>query len=289
MPARRETAPNQLALPLSADERRRGLSGDASSPRRAPQPRVLRLPAPVRPAPGDEAAGRLTRALRSLIGTAIDLRVHDNRSTMVSFRQDPGRLHLRVHHMFLDAPPEVLRALADYARTRAADAGRVLDQYVLANRDRIRPADPRESAGRPLRAQGQVHDLQAIFDELNRRYFRGTVQARIGWGRGSTRRRRRTIRLGAYFHDTQTILMHPAMDRPEVPRFFVELVVYHEMLHQAVPQPLGASGRRCVHSPEFRARERLFHDYERARDWEDRHLGLLLRPTSSSVPGRSRA
>lgn len=228
-----------------------------------------------------EHARRLADDLQSLVELPLRLQIHDNRSTMVSFRREPGVLHLRVHHMFLRAERPVLKALAEYASSRGQAAGSVLDRYVRSNRERIRPMDVERLRSRPLETRGEVHDLAAIYDALNARYFGGGVDARIGWGRGATDRRRRSIRMGAYYHDTRTILIHPALDRVEVPRYFVELVVYHEMLHQAVPQHRTASGRRCVHSPEFRAREQLFHDYDRARDWEDRNLGLLLRPRST--------
>lgn len=226
-------------------------------------------------------ARRLADRLQSLVDLPLRLRIHDNRSTMVSFRRETEALHLRVHHMFLDADREVLQAIADYSQFRDRAAGSILDRYVRANRDRIRPMDVEQLRSRPLQTQGEVHDLADIYDGLNARYFGKGVDARIGWGRGSTNRRRRSIRMGAYYHDTRTILIHPALDRVEVPRYFVEFVVYHEMLHQAVPQHRTPSGRRCVHTPEFRAREKLFHDYDRARAWEDRNLNLLLRPKSS--------
>jgi hypothetical protein len=230
--------------------------------------------APVSHAP---EAHRLVAELRALVGTPVILRVHDNRSTMVSLKRDPEHLHLRVHHMFLAAGPDVVRALADYARQRSARAGKVLDQYVRENRAAIKPVDLERHRARKLVERGRVHDLGEIYASLNERYFQGTVDARIGFGRGSNRRKR-SIRMGAYYHETRTILIHPALDRPEVPRYFVELVVYHEMLHQAVPHKKGETGRRCIHSPEFRQRERLFEHYERARHWERVNLSLLLKP-----------
>jgi hypothetical protein len=228
-------------------------------------------------------AHRLASELRVLTGSPVRLHVHDNRSTMVSFRREDEQLQLRVHHMFLKAGPDVVRALADYARARSVRAGRVLDRFVRQNREHIKPIDAEEARSKPLRTQGEVYDLSEVYDSLNRRYFGGTVDARIGWGRGSTNRRRRSIRMGAYYHDTATILIHPALDRAEVPRYFLELVVYHEMLHQAVPQQRTSSGRRCIHSDEFREREALFEDYERARLWERRNLQILLRPARARV------
>jgi len=60
-----------------------------------------------------------------------------------------------------------------------------------------------------------------------------------------------------------------------VPRFFVEYIVYHEMLHHVVQMPV-LDGRRCMHGPEFKARERCFARYAEAIAWEREHLDRLL-------------
>src|SRR5690606_16937012 len=122
---------------------------------------------------------------------------------------------------------------------------------------------------------GRVHDLQAIYDSLNARYFQGRIDAAIGWGREAPNRRRRSIKMGTYFHEARVIRIHPALDREEVPTFFVRFVIFHEMLHQAVP-PKMVGGRRISHSAEFRALEQAYPDYERAIAWERENLLLLL-------------
>jgi predicted metal-dependent hydrolase len=59
------------------------------------------------------------------------------------------------------------------------------------------------------------------------------------------------------------------MDRPGVPRYAVEYVLFHEMLH--VKHPTRRSGCTLVsHSPEFRAEEKRFEDFDRARKVLDR-------------------
>ena len=49
-----------------------------------------------------------------------------------------------------------------------------------------------------------------------------------------------------------------------VPRYAVEYIVYHEMLHLKHPVKLRGS-RRCVHGPAFQAEEKLFPELERAK------------------------
>jgi hypothetical protein len=222
------------------------------------------------------SATRLADALADLLAERVRLTVHDNRSTMVSFRRNPGEIHYRVHHMFLEAPHDVVRALATFAgprrgaAARRREAGTHIDAFVRRNRARI--AVPRADR---LLARGRVHDLQAIFDRVNAEHFEGKIEARIGWGPVRPGRRRRTVKTGVYVQDARIIRIHPTLDRPQVPDFYVAAVVFHEMLHQAVPAR-EVNGRRIVHGPEFRRRERAYPDHARARAWEDRNLSLLL-------------
>jgi hypothetical protein len=222
------------------------------------------------------AAARLADALSSLLTERVRLTVNDNRSTMVSFRRSLDEIHYRVHHMFLDAPVDVVRALAAFAGTarggtaRRREAGAHIDGFVRHNRARI--AAPRADR---LEAKGRVHDLQAIFDRLNAEHFGGKIEARIGWGPVRCGRRRRTIKTGVYVQDARMIRIHPTLDRAAVPQFYVAAVVFHEMLHQAIPAR-DAGGRRIVHGPDFRRRERAYPDHVRAKAWEERNLSLLL-------------
>jgi hypothetical protein len=179
--------------------------------------------------------------------------------------------------MFLDAPREVVLALAHFAASgrgmaaRRRQAGERIDAYVREHRARI--GDPRPAQ---LDPKGRVHHLKAIFDRLNAAHFGGLVDARIGWGpnRGGGRRRR-TIKTGVYVQDARLIRIHPALDRPQVPEHYVAAVVFHEMLHQVIPIA-EKGGRRVVHGAEFRRRERQYPEYERAKRWEEENLSFLL-------------
>jgi hypothetical protein len=220
-----------------------------------------------------EKAANLAQLLSRELGVPVRLSVTDNRSTMVSFRRAPAALRLRLHHMFLDAPAPVVRAVADYAGRGHRRAGRLLDDFVRREQPRIR--QHRDARDEVLTAQGRTYDLREIFEALNERHFQGGVRASIGWGRHPTRRRRKSIRLGVYDHQTREIRLHPSLDQPAVPRFFVEFIVFHEMLHQVFPSSHGP-GRRMHHPRAFRDREKAFPQYTAALRWERENLGVLL-------------
>jgi hypothetical protein len=223
------------------------------------------------------ARQQLEKSLRRVLSRRIILAITDNRRTMITAaRSIGGALEVRVHHMFLDADPFTQNALGRYLRYGDRAANTAIGAYIEANQQRIRPMVRRP---RGLRTAGRKHDLRDIFGRLNDTYFQGMVDASVGWGRrGQNRDRsqRVSIKLGTYCADRKLIRIHPALDRSWVPRYFVEYVVFHEMLHHMMPMPVR-DGRRELHPPEFREREQRFRHYLRAIEWERTHLSRLLR------------
>jgi hypothetical protein len=128
----------------------------------------------------------------------------------------------------------------------------------------------------PLPNRGRYHDLDAILADLRARYFPHCAEVKIRWGRWSGRARPRSIRFGSYLPDARLIRIHPALDQAFVPRCFVEFIVYHELLHHAIP-PVRLNGRYQIHSPTFRQRERDFPAFAEAMAWRKRCLRRVLR------------
>ena len=221
----------------------------------------------------------LERRLRTRLQARVAIEIHDNTHTMVTYQRSRGVWRLRLHHMFLAAPDSVLDALAHFVRAADPSASGALDRYIERNKAFIRKMTPAQMRKR-LRIEplGRHHDLTAIFAALNRRYFGNRISATITYGpapRGKLPRK--SIKMGSYSADSKVIRIHPALDQPNVPRYFVEWIVFHEMLHHVYRARRGDDGRRCVHPPEFVEHERRFHDFARAQAWEDENLDLLLR------------
>ena len=111
-------------------------------------------------------------------------------------------------------------------------------------------------------AEGRVYDLAAIFDQLNARFFGGLLaRPRMAWSSESARNR-----LGHYDPAHNAIVISRVFDQSGVPRYAVDYIVYHEMLHLKHPVSLNGS-RRSVHSREFQAEERQFPELEAARNF----------------------
>jgi hypothetical protein len=169
----------------------------------------------------------------------------------------------------------ITRALAHYIADNDADASRILGDFIDANADHVR-GRARRTPAQLIFTAGEHHDLRAIFDELNVRYFDSRIEAAITWGARSGRpRRRNSIKMGSYSVEDRLIRIHRSLDREFVPRFFVAWIVFHEMLHQ-VHDIRVKNGRREFHSKAFLADEAGFELYDQAKIWERRHLDALL-------------
>jgi hypothetical protein len=250
---------------------------------------AVRIPEPVRvhwppelPGSGPQifvhegARQTLQRRIELAMGGPAQLAVTDNLRRMVTHTRSRGTLRVRMHMMFLDAPERVKEALVRYVARGDRDASQVVGEYIDLNSFRIRAERPVTHA---LRTRGKVHDLQTILQMLNTRYFGGMASdAQVTWGRRTAPRgaTRAAIKLGTYSATERLIRVHPALDQRWVPRYFVAYIVFHELLHHVIP-PVRLGRATTLHPLDFVQQERGYPHYERAIDWERRHLDRLLR------------
>ena len=216
----------------------------------------------------------LERRLRAALPRPVNLSITDNRHAIISHSEERGVVRARVHHMFLGAPQRVQSALIRFVTDGERQSSELIGRFIEANHVQL----AKRSRRLRLHTQGKHHDLLDIFQQLNERYFGGSMNVLITWGTRSTRlgTKRSTIKLGSYAAQDRLIRLHPALDRRWVPRYFVAHVLFHEMLHHAMPATRG-EGRRMLHPPEFREREAEYRFHERALAWERAHLSRLLR------------
>src|SRR5712692_6095368 len=190
-----------------------------------------------------------------------------------TIRVRAGRVYVRLSDLFQAAPPEVIRALAFLlvarllSRKAPRDQERIYRSYAFSP-PLLRASDiARRQRGRKVisSANGEIYDLERIFAKLNRRYFGGEIEKPVlTW----SRRRARSI-LGHHDAAHDTITISKILDSREVPEWFIEYIVFHEMLHIKHPARI-INGRRYYHSPAFREEERSFPTYRKAQQWLDR-------------------
>ena len=198
----------------------------------------------------------------------LDIRFRRFTSLNTSIRLREGHLHVRLSDLLEHAPESVHYAIAHIliaklykkpiAPTYADRYRRFCSSDVVSRQaQHIRQTRGRK---RILSAQGHRWDLDEVFESLNTRFFYGLLgRPTLTWSAHAARRM-----LGHYDAAHNTIVVSRVFDRPDTPRCAVEYLLYHEMLHLKHPVRVKA-GRRCVHSREFQAEERLFPELEAAK------------------------
>ena len=191
-------------------------------------------------------------------------------SLNTTIRLRDGELHVSLSDLLEGAPEPVLRAIAHILIAKLyrkeldpAQSARyrrfTSSESVLRQTELIRQTRGRKKL---LGPQGDYYNLDEVFESLNQRFFFGLMgRPELTWSAVSARRS-----LGHYDPAHNTIVVSRVFDRYNTPRYAVEYLVYHEMLHLKHPVRVKR-GRRCVHPSEFQAEERLFPELELAKEY----------------------
>ena len=205
---------------------------------------------------------------------SFDIRFRRFTSLNTTIRLREGRLHVRLSDILEHAPESVHHAIAHillaklYRKPIAPAHADRYRRHVSSEAVSRQAEHVRQTRGRKriLTHVGHHYDLNEVFDSLNARFFHGLLGRPIlTWSAHAARRM-----LGHYDAAHNTIVVSRVFDRPNTPRVAIEYLLYHEMLHLKHPVRVKA-GRRCVHSREFQAEERLFPHLEEAKAYL-RHL-----------------
>ncbi|MGB8507254.1 MAG: SprT-like domain-containing protein [Pyrinomonadaceae bacterium] len=203
----------------------------------------------------------------------VDARYYPYAGLNHTIRLRSGRIYVRISDIFKDAPLNVHRALSYILvskllrRRSPVFYDKVYRDFSLTPEVQRASDLARRHRGRKMvsGSRGSTYDLARLFARLNRRHFDGQLeQPTLTW----SQRRTRTI-LGHHDGVHDTIVISKTLDSDEVPEWFVEYILYHEMLHIKHPARL-INGRRYYHTKAFRAEEQRFPFYEEAQQWLDR-------------------
>ncbi len=225
-------------------------------------------------APGnlDRYAAAVTSAVRVLPRGLAAAGLYTPAETRVRFEpgprvwtvsRSPGTYRWRLSPGFVAADEGDLEALPPVAalRRRAPESAQDRIHALLESEDFLATVAEIERivAPRASRARGRAHDLDALFDRLDATYFHGSIERpRLEWAPTLSRER-----FGFYLSMHDVVCMNPLLDDPAVAASVVEFVLYHELLHKKHGSRLEG-GRRHVHTPEFRAEERLHPHFDEA-------------------------
>jgi hypothetical protein len=202
---------------------------------------------------------RVLRPRAPMPPIAVRFRRFTSLNTTIRLRE--GQIHVSLSDLLEGAPEPVLRAIAhillaklyrkpidpthNLRYKRFASSAAVTRQTELIRHAR--------GSKRYFGPEGRFYNLEEVFDTLNVRFFGGLLgRPELTWSEHHAKRS-----LGHYDAAHNTIVVSRVFDRPSSPRYAIECLLYHEMLH--LKHPVRMRGvRRCVHSREFKADEALF-------------------------------
>jgi hypothetical protein len=197
---------------------------------------------------------------------SVSLVITDNSYSMLSLKEEKDSVKLRLHRIFLAAGSDVRDEIATFIRNSSISTP-LIRSFIDQN---TRYLNRNFNSGVTCRHQGKYHNLKDVFSSLNREYFQGRVTASITWGSKGPRRRARRRTLGSYSYAINTIRINPVLDSTRYPKYYLEYVVYHEMLHADIFAE-GTSEKQSYHCRTFRERERLFRNYDKVLKLEKRY------------------
>lgn len=210
----------------------------------------------------------------------IDVRYYPYIGINHTIRVRDGKVFVRIAEICRDMPPPAHQALAyilvaKLLRKRVPKTARdVYSSFIKTAEMSEQATENKRSRGRKVVStdKGAVYDLSAVFHELNRVYFRGSIPKPV-----LTWSARKTYRiLGHHDATHETIVISKSLDSHDVPRYVIEYIVFHEMLHIHHPT-VHHNGRRYNHTPAFRRDEEKFAYFDEAERWIERNVRKLKR------------
>lgn len=214
------------------------------------------------------------QSLESSVKNKLQLKVNDNRSTMLSVNWEPDCTKVSLHRMFLHAPQNIMDDLACYLRQEPPTLSPSLKSFINTNLNSLNYSKRLDS--RKLCTLGATYDLQALYEALNDEYFENTLQLNITWFGRADQRNKKKVTFGLYYEPLRLIKINKMLDQPLFPEFFIAYVIYHEMVHHFCPSYVDKSGIHRIHNEQFKAQEKKFKDYALAQEWIKNHQHVFF-------------
>ena len=210
------------------------------------------------------------------LGLPIKITISTNRRLMICAEWEDGKLHIRLHKVFLFADEKFIPELASFCKKPSRATRALITRFINQHNELIVQLSKDHRRGQTIETAGEHHDLRFFFDKINAKHFKRACDAQITWGKASGQRKRQVVQLGSYDMETNIIRMHRVLDQKWVPAFVMEMLIYHEMLHWLFrPRRMGA--RRVLHSRAFLDAEKAHPNNLRTQAWIEKNIQKLLK------------
>ena len=220
---------------------------------------------------------RLLGHLNQQLGAGkFTLEIYPYSSKLYGIKSDAGKMQIQLHES-LDYMTEYdcKRFAHHIKRQRWSDLKKLIFEYKERNSQwkelSAHFQAVKENPTHRNQTRGHYYDLEQVFTACNQRNFGGkmTRPQVIHW---SPRVNHSTM--GSYNVNEDILMINRGLDRPDVPGYVLDFVMYHELLHKALGVKTSGN-RRMSHTKEFRDLEQRHPDYERAQDFIQKNAKRL--------------
>ena len=197
-----------------------------------------------------------------------------------TIRVRDGKIFVRIAEICRAMPPNAQKALAYILVAKllrkkvSPEAREIYSNFIKTQEIRALATENKRARGRKIisSANGDFYNLDEMFVRLNGNYFQDKLPKPVlSWSA------RKTYRILGHHDSThKTVIISKSLDDKKVPKYVVEYVLFHEMLHIFHPTE-HRGGRRFNHTPQFRRNERKYAYFEEAENWIERNVKNLKR------------
>ena len=184
-----------------------------------------------------------------------------------TIRKRNNKIITRVSDIFQDAPYGVIWAIAIVMISKiekknySQEYNRIIRDHINSDKIRERHKTIRKTRGRNRKqiTQGEHYDLNESFKRVNQRYFENQLKKpNITWGKRKTYNK-----FGHYDETHNIVLISKTLDNKKIPEFFLDFIMYHELLHTK-QKTIYKNGRRRIHTRRFKKQEKKYEKYEQS-------------------------
>ena len=200
----------------------------------------------------------------------VEARFYKYSTIKSTIRKKGDMLAVKVSDILDDAPLNVIESLAIilFSKMRRRPVEKSISniyrswinsEYVLKKSLEYRKERVNNVKINPI---GNTYNLIECFESLNNIYFKGILsRPKLTWSAVKTYRK-----LGHYDPSRHLISISRTLDSIKVPKFVLDYVLYHEMLH-IIHDSKYTGKSQVVHHRKFRDDEKGFARFNDAKRW----------------------
>jgi hypothetical protein len=200
----------------------------------------------------------------------IYLKIKEYKSTYISVVKSKYCLKISLHKLFLTAPEDIKNEVINFCLKRDKKSYDIIKKY--ANKCFLNLDYSYKLNLKKLVTKGRYFDLKQIYENLNLIYFQGSLNLNITWFEKPRYRRYSHFTFGSYDKNLKLIRINKLIDNKNFPFYFINYIVYHEMLHAVCKEEINERGNKKIHTRMFKELERKFAYYDEAQEFEKRFL-----------------